>query len=54
MSENLVLLSFAPGEFLALTPVELSQARDRAREILGAVAQAESSATTPRKASSGC
>ena len=34
MSESLVLLSFGPGEFLALTPVELAQARDRAQEIL--------------------
>lgn len=36
MSENLVLLPFGPGEFLALEPAELAQARDRAREILGA------------------
>ena len=37
MSENLVLIiPFAPGEFLALTSAELAQARDRAREILGA------------------
>ena len=45
MTESLVLVPFGPGEFLALTPGELSQARDRAREILGAGAQAESSAT---------
>ena len=35
MSETLVLLPFGPGEFLALEPAELAQARDRAREILG-------------------
>jgi hypothetical protein len=32
--ENFVLVPFGP-EFLALTPVELAQARDRVREILG-------------------
>jgi hypothetical protein len=35
MADVLVLLPLGPGEFLALTPADLAQARDRAREVLG-------------------
>jgi hypothetical protein len=34
--EALVIIPLGPGEFLALTPAELAQARDRARAVLGA------------------
>lgn len=33
---DLVLLPLGPGEYIALEPDQLTQARDRAREVLGA------------------